>query len=286
MTTLTVLSNAVCRELSLLNNQTVLMQLAIRFTCENIYNCPGVRTDDLVYGIQNYLKCLYAGNETGLFDALHRNIYENLTQCTNEYVKMELKAEDFGGISPNINKIIRGKRGIPQYWIKEYQESGEKVERMAERLYWFLQYIGVYYGDYMVKNESAKENAAGLMDYYVMKEEKAKKANVVMRKYLISMFSHEWKYYDFEVDLWTVAVVIAESVAKQYKENQTDMENACDHGENILKLIKVRRSGKELSFARECNKANALMDAYFSREGNISFQDVVRQYQKALKIVS
>lgn len=282
MTTLTVLSNVICRELSLVKNQTVLFQLAVRFTCTEIYNSPGVRTDNLVSQVKHYLKCRYEGEDTKLFEPLHKEIYKNLTQCSHLYGGMELKAEAFGEISPNVNKIIRGKRGIPQYWVKEYRESNGNIERMAERLYWFLQYTGVYYGNYMIRNETVAKDATGLTDYYVLNDKKTEKANRAIQQYLQVVFRYKPKYCIYKVDLWTIAVVMVLSIVKQYNENGKHADDTINYAKEILKMIK--KEEYEYLFQRECNKANALMQAYFAHDREISFQDVIRQYQQALKV--
>lgn len=282
MTTFTALCNVICRELSLVKNQTVLFQLAVRFTCTEIYNSPGVRTDNLVSQIRCYLKCRYDQEDTEFFEPLHKEIYQNLTQCSHLYGDMELKAEAFGEICPNINKIIRGKRGIPQYWIKEYRESDRNMERMAERLYWFMQYIGVYYGNYMIKNEQLTKNSAGLTDYYVLNDETKKQANRAIKQYLYDIFRYQSEHGNDTADLWIIAVVIVVSIVKHYDENNICTEDSIDYVEEMLRMIK--REEYEHLFQRECGKANELMQAYFAQKGEISFQDVIRQYQQALRI--
>lgn len=282
MTTLTVLCNVICRELSLVKNQTVLFQLAVRFTCTEIYNSPGVRADDLVSQIKRYLKCRYEREDTKPFESLHKEFYKNLTQCSHLYGSMELKAEAFGEISPNVNKIIRGKRGIPQYWVKEYRESNGNIERMAERLYWFLQYLSVYYGNYMIRNEQITKDATDLTDYYILNDEKAEKANRTIKQYLQVVFRYKPKYCNYKVDLWTIAVVIVLSIVKQYNENGKCADSDINYAKEILRMIK--KEEYEYLFQRECNKANAFMQAYFAHNGEISFQDVIRQYQQVLKV--
>lgn len=284
MTTLNILCNVICRELSLVKNQTVLFQLAVRFTCTEIYNSPGVQTDNLVRRIKCYLKCCYNQEDTRPFETLHREIYKNLTQCSHLYEDMELKAEAFGEISPNVNKIIRGKRGIPRYWVKEYRESSGNIERMAERLYWFLQYIGVYYGNYMIRNDQVTENATGLTDYYILNDEKKERANRVIKQYLCDIFRYKPEHCNYKVDLWTIAVVIVVSLVKQHNENMTYKEATVNYAEKMRRMIK--KEEYEYLFQIECSKANTLMQAYFAQDGEVSFQDVIRQYQQALEIVS
>lgn len=281
MTTLTVLCNVICRELSLVKNQAVLFQLAVRFTCTEIYNSPGVQTDSLVNQIRCYLKCRYHREDARLFESLHKEIYQNLTQ-SSYHKDMKLKAEAFGEISPNINKIIRGKRGIPRYWEKEYRESNGNIGQMVERLYWFLQYIGVFYGNYMKRNERITKNAAGLVDYFILNDEKRERTNSVIKQYLYDIFGLKSEYCNYKVDLWVIAVVIVVSIVKQYKENHNDTSDAFNYIEILKKMIK--KEDYEYLFRIECDKANELMEAYFAHVEEVSFQDVIQQYQQALKI--